>query len=265
MEVYSKPSTAMTAAAHKTASATDEPASVETAHQSEAARVAAALRRAIVRCEMEPGDLLSEADVSRRYGVSRQPVREAFIRLVVAQLVEVRPKSGTRVRPIEVDVIHTARFVRDAVEVEVVRRIAERGPTRDEIAELKEMIAEQRACEDASRFLDLDEAFHRALARMADAADAWAMIDTVKAQMDRVRYLSMEEFHRRRLIGQHSAIIAGLAKGNADQAVAAMRTHLSEIVRSLTVIEERHPQLFIQDLSGRPKRRPRKPSNGRTP
>jgi DNA-binding GntR family transcriptional regulator len=44
-------------------------------------RVFDALRQAIVQLQLKPGNLLSEAEVAKRLGVSRQPVREAFIKL----------------------------------------------------------------------------------------------------------------------------------------------------------------------------------------
>lgn len=222
-----------------------------------AARIAAALRREIVRCELSPGDRLSEADVSRRFGVSRQPVREAFIRLQVAGLVEVRPKSGTRVLPVDAEVIGTARFVREAVELQVVREIVARGLSANAHAELVGLLAAQEATEDASHFLDLDEAFHHALAATVGMGEAWTMIDAVKAQMDRVRYLSAAELHRRRLCAQHRAILAALAAGDEAAAVDAMRGHLTEILRSLPAIAERYPALFAGSArQSRPRAKP---------
>ncbi|MEM9223288.1 MAG: GntR family transcriptional regulator [Pseudomonadota bacterium] len=216
-----------------------------------ATTIADELRRAIVHCELTPGDRLSEVEVSQRFGVSRQPVREAFIRLSVAGLVEVRAKSGTRVLPVDVDVIRTARFVREAFEVEVAREIVARGLTKATRHQLDDIIAAQEACDDRSRFLDLDEDFHRALADAAGASAAWPMIDSVKAQMDRVRYLSMAELHCRRLVKQHRKIVSTISARDEAGAVAATRKHLTEILRSLTVVAERYPAIFAGH-QGRP-------------
>ena len=114
-----------------------------------AARIAEALRRAIVRCELSPGDRLSETEVSHQFGVSRQPVREAFIRLSVAGLVEARARSGTRVLPVDEAVIRTARFVREAVEVQVVRALVAKGldaSTRDELDRVLSVKASNGLC-----------------------------------------------------------------------------------------------------------------------
>ena len=65
-------------------------------------RVFDALRQAIVQLQLRPGNLLSEAEVARQLGVSRQPVREAFIKLAEVGLVEVRPQRGTYVMLISI-------------------------------------------------------------------------------------------------------------------------------------------------------------------
>ena len=58
----------------------------------------------------------------RASGVSRQPVREAFIKLSEAGLVRIRPQRGTFVVKISTKQVTDARFVREAVEVAVARK-----------------------------------------------------------------------------------------------------------------------------------------------
>ncbi|MSE19033.1 GntR family transcriptional regulator, partial [Pantoea agglomerans] len=82
------------------------------------------LRKDIVTCAIQPGSLLSEKEVSARFNVSRQPVREAFIKLAEAGLVQVLPQRGTFVRKISAKRVADGRFIREAVEVSVVRRAA---------------------------------------------------------------------------------------------------------------------------------------------
>ena len=55
------------------------------------------LRREIVEMQLRPGQALSEQEIADRFGVSRQPVREAFIKLAENQLVQVLPQRGTYV------------------------------------------------------------------------------------------------------------------------------------------------------------------------
>src|SRR5437879_3622383 len=80
-------------------------------------------------------------------------------------------------------------------------------------------------------FLALDEAFHRRLAESAGHSQAWAMLEAIKAQMDRVRYLSFSGASPfPLLIRQHAAIVEALARRKRRAAESAMRQHLREIL-----------------------------------
>ena len=80
------------------------------------------LHEEIVTLELLPGTKLSEVEVARRFGVSRQPVRDAFNRLSNQDLLLIRPQKATKVRGFSIERIAHARFVRLAVELEVIRR-----------------------------------------------------------------------------------------------------------------------------------------------
>ncbi len=89
-----------------------------------ATRMMMQLRDAIVRLDLKPGDTISEAEVAEHYGVSRQPVREAFIRLGQQGLLLIRPKRATMVKRISEEGVGQSRFIREAIEVEIIRRAA---------------------------------------------------------------------------------------------------------------------------------------------
>jgi len=202
------------------------------------------LRERIVRAELLPGELLSETEMARDYAVSRQPVREAFIKLAEAGLVQIRPQRGTLVTRISSASVMDVRFVREAIEADVVKLVAERSDAGIR-AELRAQIARQKRVTDyASDFVKLDDLFHRTLAEMAGNAYAWRVIEEVKAQMDRIRYLSVEKPHVRLLIAQHEAIVAAIIEHDAVGAEAAMRMHLREILKSLPALASARPELF---------------------
>src|SRR5690606_15051103 len=124
-------------------------------------RVFDAVRQAIVQLQLRPGNSLSEAHLARQLGVSRQPVREAFIKLADVGLLEVRPQRGTFVKLISIREVQNARFVREAIEIAIVRKGALEA-SRGKIAGLERNLAEQRAANESGdhvAFLRLDEAF----------------------------------------------------------------------------------------------------------
>jgi len=212
-----------------------------------ARQVSRTLRDAIVTMKFAPGEMLSEQEVARRLGVSRQPVREAFIKLGEAGLVRILPQRGTLVVKISRAAVEDARFIREAVECAVAREASRRAPPALMTA-IAENIAQQRRASrsrDAEAFFTLDEAFHRLLAEAAGRPSAWRVVEDVKPQMDRVRFLSMADATPMEiLVSQHAAIADAVKAGNPRAAEAAMRAHLTEITRSLPALIARHPDLF---------------------
>ncbi len=212
-----------------------------------AGRVFDTVRRAIVQLQLEPGNPLSEADIARQLGVSRQPVREAFIKLSEAGLVEIRPQRGTFVRLISLREVENARFIREAIEVAIARKAAAEASAED-VEGLEQVVERQRgaaAAGDNAAFLQLDEQFHQRIAGSAGCEDAWRVLEGLKAQMDRVRYLSLPEATPLEVIlVQHAAIVAAIGERSPDAAETSMRRHLSEILTSLPKIATLKPAYF---------------------
>jgi len=82
------------------------------------------LHEQIATLQLKPGDRISEADIAAQFGVSRQPVRDAFSRLANSDLLLIRPQRATEVRRFSKRAIEKARFVRAAIDKEVLRRAA---------------------------------------------------------------------------------------------------------------------------------------------
>lgn len=206
------------------------------------------LRQSIIQMVLAPGKALSEKEVADAFSVSRQPVREAFIRLSEAGLVEVRPQRGTYVVNISQRAVLEARFVREAVEVAVVRQATVKGLSPDVLTELHDLLERQRRCIDAHdtiRFYRLDERFHKTLSLGVGQPSAWKVIEEVRAQLDRVRYLSVPDTTPiARLIGQHADILAAIEARDVPLVEQAMRRHLREIFVSLPDLVQRFPEMF---------------------
>lgn len=204
------------------------------------------LRDRIVSCELIPGQRISETEIASTYGVSRQPVREAFIKLSEEQLVTIRPQRGTYIQRISVPSALTARFVREAVEADLVSRVVKRV-TPEIVEELDQQIAAQKEAltlENPSTFVSLDEEFHKSLARFAGLPEVSNYLNGLNVQMNRVRNMSARQFSRNNLVRQHANIVDAIRDGNDRAGRDAMRTHLREFNRDLPRIIEAFPDYF---------------------
>jgi DNA-binding GntR family transcriptional regulator len=205
------------------------------------------LRRAIVTLELPPGTRLSEADIAQRYGVSRQPVREALIGLSSVGLVDVKPQRGSVVVKFSTSHMLDVRFIREAIEVAVVRRACASFDPNIRL-ELDDIVRQQRRAlvsSDTDLFHSSDERFHMALARGAGCSLAWQTIEDIKVHMDRIcRLTLLDATAIAPLVAQHEAILGAIDLRDAEAATAVMQEHLAEILKALPRLEQEHPHLF---------------------
>jgi DNA-binding GntR family transcriptional regulator len=223
------------------------------------------LRSSIVTLALRPATALSEQDIANRLKVSRQPVREAFIKLSEIGLVRVLPQRGTYVTKISAKEVMDARFVREAVECAIARR-ASAGIGKTAIDELRHIIGEQRKAaraKDEGAFFVLDDAFHRSLASAADCAYAWKIVEEAKGQMDRVRFLSIPDTMPTEVpIVQHQTILTAIEAGDAAEAERTMQDHLREILKTMPKLELKFPEMFANGPSITSARKAKRPAHG---
>ena len=205
------------------------------------------LRSDIEKLRLLPGTKLSESDVARRYNVSRQPVREALIRLDNLDLVEIQPQKATIVRRMSKSSIEQARFVRLAVELEISRRACERyDGTRDQA--FQNLLSEQDRClelSDIPGFNSLDHDFHAMLCSAADCDYAVEIIEQCKAKVDRLCLLSLTDAHgAKQVFEDHARIVECLINRDEAGLCDAIRKHLSRLDTTIVHVQQHHGDYF---------------------
>jgi DNA-binding GntR family transcriptional regulator len=205
------------------------------------------LREQILTGRMRPAQAISENELARQLGVSRTPVREAIIRLASDGLLTVRPQVGTTVAPIDVENVADVQFLREAVECRTVALAALRVTPADARELRAQLKAQARVATrgDHAAFVPLDDAMHRKLVAMAGRPRVWRAVEDAKAQLDRVRFLSLEDPAWLATIhAQHEAIVERVLAGDAGGASAAMSTHLRAVFESIATIARATPEYF---------------------
>jgi GntR family transcriptional regulator, rspAB operon transcriptional repressor len=207
------------------------------------------LRQDIVTLRLRPGEKLSENELATRFGTSRAPIREALIRLVDDGLIDVRPQRGSYVSRISLQAMERARFVREALEVAIIRRAAEHGISYAGQHAAEAAIAGQaEASADPERFTRLDDLFHRSFAEGTSLVGVWAVIEREKVQFDRIRFLSLPGVTPVDvLIEQHRQILAAVVERDFRAAERAIRKHMSEVLRITRDLAQRYPDLIVRD------------------
>ncbi len=205
------------------------------------------IRNDINKMRLVPGTKLTEAEVAKSYDVSRQPVREAFIRLDNLSLLEIRPQKATIVRRMSKSAIEQARFVRASVEIEVARRACQ-TTDKSGIESIK-LILEQQANSlknsDLAEFHSLDHDFHKQICLIADCEFAVEIIGSCKAKVDRLCMLSLtNEQESHDIYDDHVNIVKYLTNKDEVNLVQAIRNHLSRLDSTIELVQSQHSSYF---------------------
>ncbi|PZU92024.1 MAG: GntR family transcriptional regulator [Chelatococcus sp.] len=208
-----------------------------------------ALRDAILSARMKPGEAISEARMAVQFAVSRTPVREAFKRLAEEGFLEVVPQVGTFVARIDLAAVYDSQFVRETLECRMIVLACEQADEaqRRELAGLVDRQAQALERGDREEFFRLDEAFHATVSHLAGHASVWNLIESVKAQLDRVRCLSLESpGWSEMILREHRDIAERVASADAGGAEAAMRAHLRTVFDAIETIARDHVDAFAR-------------------
>ena len=201
----------------------------------------------ILSLGLRPGDKISEADIAARFGVSRQPVRDAFSRLANLDLLLIRPQRATEVKRFSMREIVKSRFVRAAVEKEVLRLAAQHCDAKG-AAQLDAALLKQEAAikaQDVDAFGALDYSFHQSLCGIGKAEFAFDVIMAEKSKVDRLCKLSLSKQDRMpELLDDHRAIAEAVKAHDAEAAVAAGTLHLSRLDETIEWISATNANYF---------------------
>jgi DNA-binding GntR family transcriptional regulator len=208
----------------------------EVREASKADRVYEALRRRIRELALPPGAPLRKEEIAAELGVSRAPVSEAIARLADEGLAEIFPQHGSFVAPIRAVEVREALFIRAALEIEAMRRLA---PLADAalLAQLDRTLADQATAAEAGdlpAFHDLDEALHALIFTAAGAPRALRLLQAARAPLDRLRRMALPSPGRpQETLAEHRRLVDALRSGDGELAAAAMRAHLARAAQTI--------------------------------
>lgn len=152
-----------------------------------------ALFGAIMRMELEPGKVLSEAEIMEQLQLGRTPIREAIMRLRDCRLVEVLPKKSSYVSKIDLNYVEEGVLVRESIETNVLRDAIRHIPAKY-ITLLNINLNQQEAALHEKRkltFWHLDNEFHELLFLAVGKPWSWEIVTQATTHLNRVQYLMM--------------------------------------------------------------------------
>ena len=209
------------------------------------------LREMITSISLPPGAMLSRAALAEQFGLSLTPIRDALMRLHEEGLVDVFPQHATVVSRIDVKLAQQAHFLRQSLELEIVRMLAlEHDPRLIGKLNATIMLQQQFAkAGDFANFSATDNEFHRQLYAAADKQELWALVRSRGGHIDRLRRLHLPTPGKAQdIVRHHKLITKAIAARDATAAQDCVRAHLSGTLGYLPKIRSRFPEYLGGDV-----------------
>ena len=210
-------------------------------------RVYQTLREAILSLAYRPGEILRKPEICDALGVSRSPVADAVARLAAEGLVDVIPQAGTFVARFSMAEIREGAFLREAIELAAIERVAE-TITEDQLTQLRRSLTVQAALVadgDVPGFYQLDAAMHEMILSFTGFRRLAQVSETAWLHVNRARQLILPVPGRvAATLEEHRAILAALEARDPQAARQATRTHLRQLITYLEPLERERPELF---------------------
>ena len=175
------------------------------------------------------GDLLTEGEVADALGISRTPVREAFLRLEGEGLLRLSPKRGALVVPVSAGEVEAVMETRALVERFAVAKAIERGADVTDAMRAEIARQEARAAEgDLDGFVESDRAFHTLLVAAAGNPIVLTLYDSLRDRQQRMGVTALRREPRRlaEILAEHHALTEAVAGGDVEQTLELLDAHL---------------------------------------
>jgi len=211
------------------------------------------MKKAIVCCELAPGEKLKVAELSKTYGLSSSPIREALNRLTQDGVVEASDNKGFRVAPISVNDFRDITRLRCLLECEALGDAIQYGDDEWEADVLGAFhrlnLMEKKL---GSGVLVLDDewsarhkAFHFALFGACPSPLLLKMIDSLFDRAERYRRFSAQQRTTQRHKGnEHQELMEAALGRDREKAMTLLRNHIQETLgRIIEAIERRQATL----------------------
>ena len=201
-------------------------------------RIVASIRDSIIAGKIKPGERLLEPDVAKMLGVSRTPLREAFLQLEAEDFVRVTPRRGAVVSELSVKDAEEIYVVKSALE-SLAARLASAVMTDDIVDKLvsvnDQMEKKAKAKEpDYRALLDLNSMFHRIIVETTKNEKLMQIVNHLRNQTLRYNFIYLSVLsHLEQSIEEHRQIIDALCRRDGAAVEILMKNHGENAQRSL--------------------------------
>ena len=194
------------------------------------------IKRRIVTAAYRPGEQINTARICSQLRIGRTPVHLAIHRLETEGLIEILPRRGIVVKPIDRAQMMELIEARLLIEPEVAALAAARATDRDFAAmrAALDRITPLRDAADGEKFMATDLEFHRLMALAARNGSLGDFLAGMHEHCQRIYFISVSrEQHDARIMREHEEIFDALTRRDSAAAAAAVRKHVESLRKNV--------------------------------
>lgn len=190
----------------------------------------ARIKQMVVDFALMPGERISESELAQRVQVSRTPLRAALQRLAREGLLQLVPRLGWQVAPLDFDVMDELYDLRVLIECDAARHLAEHEE-RPELRQLADvwLVPAAERLRDGAQVGALDEQFHALLVQGSGNRE---MARVHQEITERIRIIRRLDFTKAARIDatydEHARILRAITRRRADEAQRLLRAHIAQ-------------------------------------
>mgnify|MGYP000956526846 FL=1 len=191
------------------------------------------LKNRIISLEYSPGQILNEADIANEFDLSRTPVRKIFEQLKYKKLLNIIPRYGAQVAPIDFRYMKSVFEVVREMEGYAIRLAVERI-TSDKIKELEDIVERIKNYNietDYKKIIMEDEKFHEIVFQSSENPCLVEILFDLHMHTERLWFYSQRDLTSLALFYETlSNIVEALKARDAIRAEASAKKHIDDFV-----------------------------------
>jgi len=197
------------------------------------------LKDAIMNGKLEQGKMITEQQISREFGISRTPVREALYKLTATGLIRTIPHKGFLISKWSI------KEIRDVFEIRIVlERLAVelfiRNYCQENLEELENITRKMEKAVQENNFVEaakMNNKFHDLIIENSDNHEISTVMEPLKNKINIFRLISISTPSRLKIsLAEHRSILDSILQKDIVNAKKLIKNHIRKV---LDIIEKK--------------------------
>lgn len=194
------------------------------------------IKKRIIRLEYEPGQVLNEVDVAEEFETSRTPIRRVFQLLHMDKLLNIVPRYGAQVTPIDFKQMKSIFEITRELDPFAIRLAIERI-TEDQITELEQIMSRLENYDISTQYQEAivdDERFHNII--YSSCANPWLqdILTSLHYHTERLWHYAEQYFDDMSLFTNTlGKVLKAIKENDVEKAEVYTREHIDDFVEKI--------------------------------